>query len=68
MLSVKEKGLLLSILKHCERIKEKTDVFTFAQFRHDEDLIQIICFNPLQIGELAKKFEPSFVKRFSVVP
>jgi len=32
MLSVKEKGLLLNIVKHCEKIKEKTAVVSAVIF------------------------------------
>lgn len=68
MLSVKEHGLLLSIIKHCEKIGEKTKDLTRERFDNDEDVVEIICFNILQIGELAKNFEPGFIKRFNQVP
>ena len=41
---------------------------TREQFDNDEDVVQIICFNILQIGELAKNFEPKFVAKYSGVP
>ena len=41
---------------------------TREQFDNDEDVVQIICFNILQIGELAKNFEPAFVTRYDRVP
>ena len=68
MLSVKERGLLLSIIKHCEKIEEKTSGLTREQFNCDEDIVQIICFNILQIGELAKNFDLEFIKRYDQVP
>ena len=34
----------------------------------NEDVLQIICFNILQIGELPKNFEPAFIKEYSKVP
>ena len=68
MLSVKEKGLLLSIIKHCNKITEKMNFLTRKQFDDDEDIVQIICFNILQIGELAKNFEPDFIKKYNGVP
>lgn len=68
MLSVKEKGLLLGIIKHCNKINEKMSGLTREQFDNDEDVLQIICFNILQIGELAKNFEPDFIKRYNGVP
>ena len=60
MLTVKEQGLLLSIIKHCEKINEKTKNLKRDMFDNDEDVVQIICFNILQIGELAKNFEVAF--------
>ena len=68
MLSVKEKGLLLSIIKHCKKIKEKMNGLTREQFDEDEDVAQIICFNILQIGELSKNFESEFIERNNKVP
>jgi len=68
MLSIKEKGLLLNIIKHCTKILEKVDGLTKQQFDDDEDVLQIVCFNILQIGELAKNFEPTFIQRFNEVP
>lgn len=38
------------------------------QFDKDEDAFQIICFNILQIGELAKNFSQDFIKTYSKVP
>lgn len=68
MLSVKEKGLLLGIIKHCNKINQKMDGLTRDDFDNDEDIEQIICFNILQIGELAKNFEPEFIKKYNGVP
>lgn len=68
MLSVKEKGLLLNIIKHCDKINEKMNGLTKDEFNNNEDIIQIICFNILQIGELAKNFDSKFIKEHSGVP
>ena len=68
MLSVKEKGLLLAIIKHCDKINAKMNGLKREQFDKDEDVVQIICFNILQIGELAKNFEPSFISKYNAVP
>lgn len=68
MLTIKEQGLLMNIVKHCEKINEKMENLTREQFDSDEDVVQIICFNILQIGELAKNFEPSFVTKYNKVP
>ena len=68
MLSVKDKGLLLYIKKHCERIEEKMRVTDREAFDDDEDVREIICFNLFQIGELAKGFSEDFLKEYSGVP
>ena len=68
MLTVKEKGILLGIIKHCNKINEKMNGLTREQFNNDEDVIEIICFNILQIGELAKNLTPEFLKKYNKVP
>lgn len=68
MLTIKEKGLLLGIIKHCDKILKKIEGLTKKQFDKDDDLIQIVCFNILQIGELAKNFDISFISKFNKVP
>ncbi len=68
MLSVKERSLLENIIKHCDKINEKMKSLSKEQFDNDEDVVQIICFNILQIGELAKSFEPSFIAKHNGVP
>lgn len=68
MLTIKEQGLLINIIKHCEKINEKMHNLTREQFDNDEDIVQIICFNILQIGELAKNFEPNFIAKYNGVP
>ena len=68
MLTTKEQGLLINIIKHCEKINSKMSKLTREQFDNDEDVVQIICFNILQIGELAKSFEPSFISKYDGVP
>lgn len=68
MLTIKEKGLILNITKHCEKIISKMNGLTKEQFDNDEDVVQIICFNILQIGELAKNFDDSFIAKYNKVP
>ena len=68
MLSTKEKGLLLAIVKYCNKINTKMSGLSREQFDRDEDVVQIICFNILQIGELAKNFEPAFINKYNGVP
>ena len=68
MLSMRERGYLLSIIKHCERIEEKTALTTRETLGQNKDIEEIICFNLLQIGELAKGLSADFISRYSQVP
>lgn len=68
MLSIKEEGLLLAIIKHCEKINEKMENLTREDLDLNEDVLQILCFNIMQIGELAKNFEPSFLNKYKEAP
>lgn len=68
MLSVKEQGILEGIIKHCDKILQKTSSIKEEDFVENEDLIEVVCFNILQIGELAKNFEPSFTSKYNKVP
>ena len=68
MLSVKERGLLINIINHCEKINSKMNGLTKEKFDSDEDVVQIICFNILQIGELAKNFSSQFIDKYNDQP
>lgn len=68
MLTIKEQGLLLGIIKHCDKIIEKVSCITKEHFFENDDYIQIVCFNILQIGELAKNFDSSFTNKYNQVP
>lgn len=68
MLSYRDRGILLQMVKCCDRILSKIKDVTFEAFEQDEDLREIICFNLLQIGELAKNYSCDFIKEFSNVP
>ena len=68
MLNVKEKGILIIIIKHCNTINAKMSNLTKEQFDKDEDIIQIIYFNIMQIGELAKNIDAEFIVKYNKVP
>lgn len=68
MLTVKEIGLLKNIIKHCEKINSKIKGLTKEEFDNNDDVIEIICFNILQIGELAKNFDSTFIAKYNKVP
>lgn len=68
MLTVKEKGIMLYIISHCERIKNKINHVSYETFSNNEDIKEIVSFNVLQIGELVKKLSPDFLKKYPKVP
>ena len=68
MLSVKEKGITLCIIEHCKRIEDKIVGATRDTLDNNKDIEEIICFNILQIGELAKNLSSEFIKRYPAVP
>ena len=68
MVSIKEQGLLIYITEHCKRIEVKTKNITKKEFITNTDIQEIVCFNILQIGELAKKFNRAFLKQYTNIP
>ena len=68
MLKAKEIGILKTIIKHCNRINNKLKKVKQSDFIKNDDLIEIVSFNILQIGELAKKFDSDFIKKYPDVP
>ena len=68
MLSIRDRGTTLSIIKHCQRIVAKMADISLEAFKQDEDSREIVCFNLLQIGELAKNFSENFLKDYSKMP
>jgi len=68
MVSVKEKGILVYIISHCERVEEKVVGKSFDQFQEDTDLQDIICFNIFQIGELINTLPKDFKKKYDNQP
>lgn len=68
MLSIKERGIVFCIIDYCKRIEDKIFGITKETFKNDKDIEEIICFNILQIGELAKSLTPGFIKKYSAVP
>ena len=68
MLSVKDKGILLQIIKRCNRIIDKTWEIQKDNFIKDEDLKEVICFNLFQIGELANSLSSEFIVEYKQIP
>ena len=68
MLTIKEKGLLFYIIKHCLRVEAKIEGVSKDAFLNNEDIKEIVCFNIFQIGELAKNFSSEFLLIHNKVP
>ena len=68
MLSTKEKGLMLYIIKHCSRVEDKINNISYETFLSNEDIKEIVSFNVLQIGELVKNLSVDFIKRYPEMP
>ena len=68
MLSVKDKGLLVKIIKHCQRIESKVSGVCKECFEKNEDLKEIVCFNIFQIGELVKHLSKEFTNNYNKMP
>jgi len=68
MLTIKDKGLVLSIIRFCERIIEKTNSILYDDFCLNKDIKEIVCFNMFQIGELSKKISDDFKNKYNEIP
>ena len=68
MLTIKTKGLLLNIINHCKRIEDNIIGLEEKNFYADENIKDVICFNLLQIGELAKNLETDFTNTYANIP
>ena len=61
-------GYLTHVLKHCQKVQEKTNKLTKNDYDNNEDYCDLICFHLLQIGELVKHLDASFVLTYNQVP
>lgn len=68
MLTIKDKGILLYIISHCKRVLLKVDGLVKEDFLKNDDAKEIVCFNILQIGELAKSLSNDFLTNHKKVP
>lgn len=59
---------MLNIIKHCKRVEEKVNNLSKEDFYNNEDIKEIVCFNVLQIGELAKALSPEFLAKYNKMP
>lgn len=68
MVNIRDKGVLLQIIKRSERILSKIKNITFEDFNIDEDLKEVVCFNLFQIGELANNLSLEFIEKYNKIP
>ena len=68
MLDIKEKSIIYCIVDHCKRVEETIKEKTKIDFDNSQDIRDIVCFNILQIGELAKNLSSSFIATYCDVP
>ena len=68
MLGVKDKGILLQIIKRCNRVTEKVSNVSETEFSLNDDIKEVVCFNLFQIGELANGLSKEFLKEYNKIP
>ena len=68
MLGVKDKGILLQIIKRCNRVIEKVSNINENEFALNDDIKEVVCFNLFQIGELANGLSAEFTKEYNKIP
>ncbi len=68
MLGVKDKGILLQIIKRCNRVIEKVSNISENDFSLNDDIKEVVCFNLFQIGELANGLSVEFIKEYNKIP
>ena len=68
MLGVKDKGILLQIIKRCNRVIEKVSNVNATEFALNDDIKEVVCFNLFQIGELANGLSFEFTKEYNKIP
>lgn len=68
MLGVKDKGVLLQIVKRCNRVIEKISNINETEFSLNDDIKEVVCFNLFQIGELANVLSDEFIKEYNKIP
>ena len=67
MLGVKDKGILIQIIKRCNRVIEKVSNVNATEFALNDDIKEVVCFNLFQIGELANGLSVEFTKEYNKI-
>ena len=68
MLSMKDRRIAELIIKHCLNIEEDVSTINESTFNTDRKTQNSICFDILQIGELAKSLSEGFIAQYSAMP
>ena len=68
MVGVKDKGILMQIIKRCDRIENKLSNISEEEFKRNDDIKEVICFNIFQIGELASGLSSEFTMEYNRIP
>ena len=68
MLATKDKGILLQIVKRCNRIDDILSNVTKKDFDSNENIKELACFNLFQIGELANSLSDDFIMNYNEIP
>ena len=68
MLNIKDRRILECIVKHCVNIEEDVSNISDEEFYNDRKTQNSVCFDILQIGELAKSLSDEFVLSHNQVP
>ena len=68
MMNNKDHGIILQIIKRCNRILDKIKYINRDDFDNNEDLREVVCFNLFQIGELANGLTIEFLNEYKEIP
>ena len=68
MLNKKDKKILEFIIRHCLNIEEDISNISEEYFYKDRKTQNSICFDIIQIGELAKSLSNEFIVKYSKMP
>ena len=68
MLIVKDKRIIQLIIEHCLTIESVVSTLDKQQFENDTILKNSVCFDVLQIGELAKSLSDDFISKYDQMP
>ena len=68
MLSIKDRRIVECIIKHCLNIEEDITNINEECFYSDRKTQNSICFDILQIGELAKSLSEDFIVKYNLMP